>query len=43
MLLGYVLNDLPYRPVVKLKQGVVVVEWTTAKQHERQQRIADIS
>jgi hypothetical protein len=29
------------RPVVKLKQGVVIIEWTTAQQHERQQRIAD--
>ncbi|CAD0107809.1 unnamed protein product [Aureobasidium uvarum] len=30
-------------PVIKLKHGVVVIEWTTAKQHERQQRIADNS
>jgi hypothetical protein len=36
-------DQIPYRPVVKLKQGVVIIEWTTAKQHERQQRIADSS
>jgi hypothetical protein len=35
------LITFPYRPVVKLKQGVVIIEWTTAQQHERQQRIAD--
>lgn len=43
MLSECLLIDFPFpcRPVVKLKQGVVVIEWTTAAQHERQQRIAD--
>jgi hypothetical protein len=42
-LLGDALISVAYRPVVKLKQGVVIIEWTTAKHHERQQRIADSS
>ncbi|KAH0290277.1 hypothetical protein KCU62_g3672, partial [Aureobasidium sp. EXF-3399] len=36
-------GSLDAMPVVKLKQGMVVIRWTTAKEHERQQRIADSS
>ncbi|THX10022.1 hypothetical protein D6D13_05666 [Aureobasidium pullulans] len=30
-------------PVLRSKYGVVTIQWATAKQHKRQQRIADSS